>query len=111
VPPIFESARSPVCEHELDDVDVPWQLVVVVHELEADMAHRLFNTALVSAMGLDAMSATTASIRQSIASRQAVCQANANLAASTDRLDAARAQLGTAQERLARARAKRAARA
>ena len=66
------------------------------------MAHRLFNTALVSAMGLDAMAATTASIRQSLASRAALRQANANLSAATDRLDAA-------QARLARAKAKRAA--
>ena len=75
------------------------------------MAHRLFNVGLVTAMGADAMAATRSSIRQSLASRAALRDANANLAAATDRLTAAQAQLGTSQARLAKAKAKRAARA
>ena len=68
------------------------------------MSERMFNGALVTSMGLDAMAATRASIRQSVASRQALRQANAHLASATDRLDAA-------QARLARAKALRASRA
>ena len=66
------------------------------------MTERLFNVGLVSAMGADVMALTTASIRQSLASRQALRVANANLVA-------ARCAQVAVKERLARARALRAA--